>query len=188
MTLKNSLPRALLLGALTLCAAPRPAAAQAMGSTLTAACVGGAIGCSQADFFLTLDGPGASTALDFLRLTLTGPGWLFSDPNLSEAEVATGLTLVDPMVSDLGLTFMAGFPFGAMVDPWLRVRTEFDEHGADLSGLRLDYVGGAGGAVLVRGSLSPASVTPEPVSLVLLATGLLGVGLVGRRSRRASRG
>jgi hypothetical protein len=188
MTLKNSLPRVLLLGALALCAAPRPAAAQAVGSTLTAACVGGAIGCGQADFFLTFDDPGASTALDFLRLTLTGPGWLFSDPNLSEAQDATGLTLVDPVVSDLGLTFMAGFPFDAMVSPTLRLRTAFVEHGADLSGLRLDYAGGAGGDVLVSGSLSPASVTPEPVSLVLLATGLLGVGLVGRRSHRASRG
>ena len=118
MTAKHSLLRSVLLGALCLGSIPELGAAQALNSTLTARCVGGAIGCSQADFFLTLDDPGASTALDFLRLSLTVPGWLFADPNLGEAEDATGevhpLCAMSPFVLLPEVTRLAGYSIGVI--------------------------------------------------------------------------
>ena len=93
---------------------------------------------------------------------------------------------MDPIVTDLGTTFTANFPFGAMVDPSLRLRAAFDFFDSDLSGLELRYVGGSGADVVVSGALTASSVTPEPISLLLLSTGLIGVGVMRKRGRRSA--
>jgi len=171
----------LFSAALALALGPRAGRAQPLGATLTASCLGGAIGCTQVDFLLRLTDPTASTALDDLRLDLTGPGWMFADPNLSEAQDATGLIFVDPVVGALGTSMTANFPFGALVDPQLRVRAAFTQFDMDVSSLRATLAGDVGGRVVVSGTLA---TVPEPSAAALLAAGLAIVAGV-RRARRA---
>jgi hypothetical protein len=60
--------------------------ATAQTSTGSSACLGGAIGCEQVDFFLNFT---ESTTLNYFRISLRSPGWLFGDPGLGEAEDST---------------------------------------------------------------------------------------------------
>ncbi len=186
MTKRSLLPLAALVAGLLVGTTPAMTAAQVLGSTLSAACVGGAIGCSQVDFFLRLTGPGATTPLDMLRVNLTSPGWLFADPNVSDASDATGSVFVDPMVSGPGTTLIASFPFGAMLAPQLRVRAEFAVMHANLSSLQLAYTGMSADNVVVSGTFAP-TVVPEPASVLLFGTGLVGAAVVQRRRRRRAR-
>ncbi len=166
--------------------AQEPASAQAIGSSLTFHCVGGAIGCQQVDFFLDLL-PASETAwLDFLRITIAPSSiWRFADPNIGEAEDAGGLNFVDPVVGPMGRELVAHFPFGAELGPRLRLRAEFARWDDGGAGLDFTYAGGsAASPTLVSGSA--AATVPEPATLLLVASGLAGVARIARRARRQS--
>lgn len=193
MTHRTVPARLLVLVLALLCWSPAPAAAQStFGSTLNASCVGAGIGCQQVDFFLSFTNVTEMVSLDYFSFVLTSPGWIFSDFGTTEAEDALGFNFYTPTVASGGGRLDGTFDFGAVVDPTvntLRVRTEFThapDAFADVSALTLDYEAGAGGVALTSGTLG-ATVTPEPVSMILLGSGLAGIGLVSRRRRRGER-
>jgi hypothetical protein len=171
------------LAAALFAAAPNvAAAAPTFGSTLTARCAGGALGCEQVDFFLTLRPTTASTLLDFLSITITSPDVLFSTPNISDGDEGGVPSFIDPAVTNGGATFTANYPlFSAMLAPTLRVRAELTADAGSVAGLRATYVGGSlDEAELVSGALV---TTPEPATAALVGLGLAGVAVVGRRRR-----
>jgi hypothetical protein len=179
-----------LLGAV---GAPRTAAAQ-VPTTVHAACVGGAIGCTQLDFFIEFGGLTAPLSLDAFTLTLHDPGIVFLAPGVTEAEDALGFNFYNPSISADGLTLSGTFDFGAYLDPditsTLRIRTEMANVPtglADASALAYDYGLMAGGGEVAAGSINPMPVTatPEPGTIVLVASGFVGMG-AWRRRRRAN--
>ena len=130
----------------------RPAHAQ-LPSHASAACVGGALGCTQVDFALTLDA-GAPASLDFFRLRLFGDGWAFAAGQAGEAEDALGPTFFAPAVSPSGLALEGTFDpgFEPLLDPTLRVRAEMDAApGADASSLQFLYLAGTDGRPTIAG-------------------------------------
>jgi hypothetical protein len=183
----RSISRILTGAVLTLAAWTAPAAATPLPSTVTADCVGGALGCSQVDFFFA---PASGSAtLDFFQIFLGGSAWTFSADQSGEAEDAWGPNVFSAFVAPGGQSLLASFDlFAAEVAPQLRLRAQFLDSGlTDTKSLAFRYEAGQAGAVLYSGQVgAPSTVTPEPASMVLMASGLLGVVGVGVRRRRAA--
>ena len=173
--------RALALAAVLVATPAARAAADPLPSTMYAQCVGGDIGCSQVDFFLQLVSSDESVWLDGLELALLSPGWTLADLQPGEAEDAEGANFYDGIVALDGRSVDMMFPFGAHVSPWLRVRTEFATHGDDATDLYFRYRG----YTFDDDMVVSGTVTPEPSTFVLFATGAAAAGLVARRRRAA---
>src|SRR4051812_37641334 len=141
---------------------------------VNARCVGGAIGCSQVDFFLEFLGLSGGLAIDQFRLALISPGYIFASPGITESEDALGLNFYTPVVSADGKTLNGIFDFGAFLDPSsnaLRIRAEMQDIPAgvtDLAALSYGYETEGGRRILSSGTVTPdVAVTPEPGSMLL---------------------
>jgi hypothetical protein len=173
---------------------PNSASAQ-IPSSMTSTCVGGVIGCEQMDFFLvfTRDVTTPAPWLNFFTITLNRPGWLFSDPNIGEAEDGIGFSFFNPVISNGGLTLSGFFDpgFEVLADPQIRVRTQLSAFEPTNSELGFSYVVGLDRQVIGTGEFVPIpppspTVTPEPATMILLGSGLAGIAAVRRRRSRNS--
>lgn len=157
-------------------------------SRLTAACVGGALGCEQVDFTFTLLGAARAATLDFFRLWLpTGSGWTFAAAQPGTARDALGPNLFTPLVTDAGLTLAGAFApdFEALVDPTLVVRAQFEPNAfVDAASLAAVYELGVGDVTQFAGLVVQPIVIPEPTTLGTVAAGLLALAGVARARRR----
>lgn len=168
--------------ALALAVAPASARAQ---TTMTVDCVV-SVGCGQLQFNLTTTNP---LDLNNLQLTITGGTWRFTPAGgpgtfsgSDDLGPLGGFSTIDGTGSQLFIDFLAGgFPMSLGAGSTGYVQVEGTGDPADLifsySGNDGDITGRA-----VFGGGSPV-LTPEPASLVLMATGLAAVAL--RRRRRA---
>ncbi len=186
--------RAFLFATALAALAPRQARAQVQPTASSALCVGGAIGCSQIDFFLEfLDIPSTGLAFDFFTLSSTNAAFRFATPGVTEAADALGLNFYNPTVSADGSTLSGTFDFGAFVHPelgnTLRLRIEMETVPAgavDASGFSYAYSVKSGGEDVAAGASAPVTVTPEPGTLVLAASGLGLLVYVKRRRTRSA--
>jgi hypothetical protein len=154
-------------------------------------------GCSQIDFFIDFVDLTGPTTIDMFTLALQNSQYRFASPGITEAEDALGFNFYNPTVSADGSTLAGTFDFGAFLDPsstsTLRVRAEMETvppTTTDASDMGFDYAVDAGGQTVASGAYTPAppvTTTPEPDSLTLLATGLIGAaGLMSRRKRTST--
>lgn len=158
------------------------------------ACVGGTIGCSQIDFFVDFVGLTGPTTIDAFTVALQNSDYKFASPGITEAEDALGFNFYDPIVSADGSSLMGTFDFGAYLEPsitsTLRVRSEMlavPPSTTDASDMGFTYALDAGGRTIASGDYTPAppvTATPEPASLILLATGLAALGGIACRRKR----
>lgn len=189
--MNNRLFRALLIGSAFF--VPVAQAHAQVATTAHAACVGGAIGCTQMDFFIDFVGLTDATNIDMFTLALQSVNYRFAAPGTTEAEDALGLNFYTPTVSADGRALTGIFDLGAVVDPTftsLRVRAELDQLPAetvDATQLAFAYTVGAGGETLSAGQYAPANVTatPEPATLALVGTGFFAMTGWARRRRNA---
>jgi hypothetical protein len=178
--------RAAAAGALAL-ALLTPASAKAQASTMTSQCVSG-IGCTQVNFTFAVPA-GSSTELDFFRLTITGGTWRFTTSQPGSAVDAFGTNLFTSAVTGAGTVLTGTFAeFPADVDPFVQVLAQFQPNGnTNTSSLLYTYEAGSGGQTVYRGvGVAAVTATPEPSAMLLVASGLMGLG--GVASRRVRRG
>lgn len=167
---------------LLLAAAPRTAAAQL---DVSAECV---LGCGSLDFFLrNVTSPNHPLNLTGLELGFLN-GWTFTDGVVNGRDDFGPFGPFDATLS--GANSSASLDFGSWID-WFAL----DNNGSEGS-VRMGVMEGAGplafewratdvsGAVYTGRFGDTPTVIPEPASVVLLATGLVGVGLVHRLRRR----
>jgi hypothetical protein len=166
-----------------------PAAAQTFDTSGWATCTPG-VGCSQVRFFLQALEP--SLALNTLTLTLTGGGWSFFPANGSGIYGARddsgdfgGGTSNTMAGRRLFIDFTeTGAPF-TLADAggtgFIDIQVD-NEGQSDTRDLAFDYTGVTADQETIGGT-----VTPEPVTMSLLGTGLLGVAAARRRRRREQR-
>jgi hypothetical protein len=165
--------------------APVRATAQ---STMTSACVGGSAGCNQVDFTFALPA-GSSTTFDFFRLTITGGTWRFTSAQPGSVADAVGFTFFTPAVTGSGTVLTGHFDpgFEPLADPFVQLRAQFvPNSNTNTSSLAYSYEVGTGGQTVYRGIGVAVTATPEPSGLLLLASGLMGVGGAVVRRKRAA--
>jgi hypothetical protein len=173
-----------------------PSRAEAQYTTTTrASCVGGAIGCTQMDFFIEFLNLLAPTEINAFGVFLSNPAYLFATPGTTEAEDALGFNFYTPVVSNGGLTLSGDFVFAAFLDPaissTIRVRAEMAAIPptiTDASDVAYAYTATQNGTRVASGRYDPAPVTatPEPATLTTLGTGLAAIGGWARRRKHAS--
>lgn len=173
-----------LLGGLAIALVAAQSSAAQGPSSMTAACVGGPIGCHEVDFTLTQT-TGAPVTLDFFRIAITGQGWLFSPAQSGQAIDGVGLNFFNSVISSGGTVLTGTFvPFEAYAVPFLQVRAQFlPNEQTEASSLFYEYEAGWNGQVAFAGAVTAA---PEPSTFVLLAGGLVIIGGVAARRRRVA--
>jgi hypothetical protein len=164
--------------------------AQVFASTANVQCVGGIVGCTQADFFLTFLGLGSAIDVDRFTRAVQTPGWLLANLQAGEAHDAFGPLPYDSQLLSNKTGLDGTFIFPSTVSsasPTLRVRIDFTANAfTDASKLAFSYSVYNQNALQITGQLLPQTPVPESASLVLLAVGLASALLLHRGRARGA--